>query len=82
MAAAEFETSRISTSYEVPGIIVPESVRARLAGLDEKAARAEGMRLAETIITEVLRHFPGVYLITPFLNYELTSELAKYARGI
>jgi hypothetical protein len=26
--------------------------------------------------------FPGVYLITPFLRYEMTTELAKFARNL
>ncbi|HAK05659.1 MAG TPA: bifunctional homocysteine S-methyltransferase/methylenetetrahydrofolate reductase [Spartobacteria bacterium] len=68
--------------HEVPGIIVPDSVRGELATLDEDGARGCGMRLAEKIITAVLEHFPGVYLITPFLHYETTTELAKFARSL
>ena len=68
--------------HEVPGIIVPESVRSQMAAVDEKSARATGMQLAEKIIAAALEHFPGVYLITPFLNYELTSELARFARAV
>jgi methionine synthase / methylenetetrahydrofolate reductase(NADPH) len=40
------------------------------------------MRIAEQVITAVLEHFPGVYLITPFLQYETTTELAKFARSL
>jgi hypothetical protein len=40
------------------------------------------MRLAEKIITAALGHFPGVYLITPFLHCEATTELAKFARSL
>ena len=40
------------------------------------------MRIAETIIVAALEHFSGVYLITPFLHYETTSELAKFARSL
>lgn len=68
--------------HEVPGIIVPESVRTQLASGDDEAARSFGMRLAEKIISAALEHFRGVYLITPFLRYELTSELAKFARSL
>lgn len=68
--------------HEVPGIIVPDSVRSQMAAADEKSARATGMQLAEKIIAAALEHFPGVYLITPFLNYELTSELARFARAV
>ena len=65
--------------HEVPGIIVPDSVRAKLAVLDDNHERAYGMQVAEKIIAAALRYFPGVYLITPFLHYEATTELAKFA---
>ncbi len=68
--------------HEVPGIIVPDSVRAKMTSLDDKGARIYGMRLAQKIITAALKHFPGVYLITPFLHYETTAELAKFARSV
>jgi len=67
--------------HEVPGIIVPDSVRAKLAVLDDNHERAYGMQVAEKIIAAALRYFPGVYLITPFLHYEATTELAKFARS-
>jgi methionine synthase / methylenetetrahydrofolate reductase(NADPH) len=68
--------------HEVPGIIVPDSVRAEMTSLDEKEVRIYGMQLAQKIITAALKHFPGVYLITPFLHYETTTELAKFARSV
>ena len=68
--------------HEVPGIIVPDAVRTRMAAVKESDARAEGARIAETIVSEALKHFPGVYLITPFLNFEMTTELAKFARRV
>lgn len=66
--------------HEVPGIIVPESVRTEMATLNEKAACECGLRLAREIVQVALEHFPGVYLITPFLRYDLTAGLAKFAR--
>ena len=68
--------------HEVPGIIVPDSVRAKLAVLDDNHERAYGMQVAEKIITAALGYFPGVYLITPFLHYEATTELPKFARSL
>ena len=67
--------------HEVPGIIVPDSVRAKLAVLDDNHERAYGMQVAEKIIAAALGYFPDVYLITPFLHYEATTELAKFARS-
>jgi methionine synthase / methylenetetrahydrofolate reductase(NADPH) len=68
--------------HEVPGIIVPDEVRARLASVGEAKARAEGAKIAEQMVSAALAHFPGVYLITPFLHYEMTTELAKFARSV
>jgi methionine synthase / methylenetetrahydrofolate reductase (NADH) len=68
--------------HEVPGIIVSDSVRAKMAGLDDRSAREYGMKLAERIIAAALEHFPGVYLITPFLHYEMTADLAGFARSL
>ncbi|MEP6937288.1 MAG: bifunctional homocysteine S-methyltransferase/methylenetetrahydrofolate reductase [Chthoniobacterales bacterium] len=67
---------------EVPGIVVPEAVRAEMAGRDGAEGRACGAKLARRIVEEALAHFPGVYLITPFLQYETTVELAAFARSV
>jgi len=34
------------------------------------------------IIAVAFGHFPGVYLITPFLYYETTTKLAEFARSL
>ncbi len=65
---------------EVPGIVIPDAIRARMAGLEGEEAKAEGLAIAKEICDVVLDTFPGIYLITPFLNYELTVELTRYVR--
>ena len=67
---------------EVPGIVVPENVRAEMAGREGAEGRATGVKLAKEITRMALQQFPGVYLITPFLQYETTVELAEFARGL
>lgn len=67
---------------EVPGIVVPDSVRAEMAGLEGAQGRARGIKLAKEIASAALGCYPGVYLITPFLQYETTVELAEFARGV
>ena len=67
---------------EVPGIVVPDSVRAEMAGLEGAPGRARGIKLAKEIARAALGCYPGVYLITPFLQYETTVELAEFARGV
>jgi methionine synthase I (cobalamin-dependent) len=66
---------------EVPGIVIPESVRTHMAGRDGEEGRRAGLELAKEVSRAVLDHFPGVYLITPFLNYQTTCELVQFARG-
>jgi methionine synthase I (cobalamin-dependent)/5,10-methylenetetrahydrofolate reductase len=65
---------------EVPGILIPDDVRARMAGKEGAEGKRMGIDLAKDVCRAVLDHFPGVYLITPFLNYETTVELAQFAR--
>src|SRR5262249_49575170 len=66
---------------EVPGIVIPDNVRAQMAGLEGAEGRKRGVEIGKEVCRAVLDHFPGVYLITPFLNYETTAELAHFARG-
>lgn len=68
--------------HEVPGIIIPEAVRAQMAGKEGPEGKRMGVELAKEVSRAVLDHFPGIYLITPFLNYETTCELAQFARSI
>jgi homocysteine S-methyltransferase len=67
---------------EVPGIVVPDWVRAEMAGAEGADGRARGVKLAKVITENALAQFDGVYLITPFLQYETTVELAQFARGL
>ncbi|MDQ6654559.1 MAG: bifunctional homocysteine S-methyltransferase/methylenetetrahydrofolate reductase [Verrucomicrobiota bacterium] len=66
---------------EVPGIVVPDAVRAEMAGSEGADGRARGVKLAKTITEAALGEFNGVYLITPFLQYETTVELSEFARS-
>jgi hypothetical protein len=34
------------------------------------------------VVSAVLEYFPGVYLITPFLAYDTTAELAAFVRKL
>jgi len=66
---------------EVPGIVIPGNVRQQMAGLEGLEGRKQGVGIAKEVCRAVLDHFPGVYLITPFLNYETTAELAHFVRN-
>ncbi|WML40997.1 bifunctional homocysteine S-methyltransferase/methylenetetrahydrofolate reductase [Neobacillus sp. OS1-2] len=68
---------------EVPGIKIADSIRERMAGLNDNPLQAtrEGIEITKSLIDAALDLFNGIYLITPFLRYELTTELAQYARN-
>ncbi|MBU8914469.1 bifunctional homocysteine S-methyltransferase/methylenetetrahydrofolate reductase [Bacillus sp. FJAT-29953] len=67
---------------EVPGIKISDSIRERMAALHDNPLQAakEGVKITKGLIDAALDLFNGIYLITPFLRYELTAELALYAR--
>jgi homocysteine S-methyltransferase len=66
---------------EVPGIIVPEAVRTKLAEATPGDAGKVGLEIAREITSYILAEFSCLYLITPFLNFGTTCELARFARG-
>ena len=63
---------------EVPGISVPETVRARMRGLDKEAGVREGLAIAREFIDATFAAAGGYYLIPPFGKYELAVELIDY----
>lgn len=66
--------------HEVPGIKLTDGVRERMkaAGTDRKKATAESIRISKELIDVALEHFNGIYLITPFLRYDIIVELVNY----
>lgn len=67
---------------EVPGIKISETICERMAKFsnDPVLATREGIEITKSLIDAALDLFNGIYLITPFLRYELTTELAIYTR--
>ncbi|MDT8860037.1 bifunctional homocysteine S-methyltransferase/methylenetetrahydrofolate reductase [Alkalihalobacillus sp. MEB130] len=65
---------------EVPGIKLTDDIRATMAacGEDKEASTEEGIKIAKSLIDAALQYFNGIYLITPFMRYEMTVELTKY----
>ncbi|MEB3101247.1 bifunctional homocysteine S-methyltransferase/methylenetetrahydrofolate reductase [Ferviditalea candida] len=63
---------------EVPGIQLSDEVRRRMAHLEGEAGRKVGLEIAEELLDSAMKVFNGIYLITPFLLYEMTAELTKY----
>jgi methionine synthase / methylenetetrahydrofolate reductase(NADPH) len=66
--------------HEVPGITLSEEIRARMAACanDPVQSAREGIAIAKSLIDTAFDLFNGIYLITPFLRYEMTVELVRY----
>lgn len=61
---------------EVPGIKIDDSVREKLRhAADDAAATRIGLEVAREVRDVAYEAFNGVYLITPFLRYDVSVEL-------
>ncbi|QRV10547.1 bifunctional homocysteine S-methyltransferase/methylenetetrahydrofolate reductase [Bacillus velezensis] len=68
--------------HEIPGIKLSDSIREKMAiaGEDKQKQKAEGLAIAKSLLDTACELFNGIYLITPFLRSDLTSELAAYIK--
>lgn len=65
---------------EVPGIKLSQTIRDRLALFqnDRLKARQESISISKSLLDAAIDLFNGIYLITPFMRYEMTVELVEY----
>jgi homocysteine S-methyltransferase len=61
---------------EVPGITIPDDVRARMRAAGERG-HEEGLRLAQELLTEARSLVQGVYLMPSYGRYDVVSELTR-----
>lgn len=65
---------------EVPGIKLTDEVRDRM--YDARGSRVEGIEesieISKELIDLILEHFNGVYLVTPFMRYDMIVRLVEY----
>jgi methionine synthase I (cobalamin-dependent)/5,10-methylenetetrahydrofolate reductase len=66
---------------EVPGIQLSDDVRLKMKGLDGQAGREMGLAIAKQMIDTILPFFNGIYIMTPFLLYEMSVQLTNYVWG-
>lgn len=68
--------------HEVPGIKLTDDVRARMKAAegDRALSTKESIAISKELIDTALAHFNGIYLITPFMRYDITVELVSYIR--
>src|SRR5699024_4609387 len=65
---------------EVPGITLTDEVRDRMKAVadDREKSTAESIAISKELVDAALEHFNGIYLITPFMRYDIVVELVNY----
>ena len=64
---------------EVPGITIPDAVRARLREAGDHALRA-GIEMGQELVHAIRGRFPGVYLMPSFGRFEVVAEVLEALR--
>lgn len=59
---------------EVPGISIPEPIRARMEGTKENTS-LEGIKIAIELIEQMRPYIQGVYLMPPFNRFDTAAEI-------
>src|SRR5690625_231049 len=67
---------------EVPGIELTDDVREKMRAVsgDRKKSAEVSINISKKLLDTALKHFNGIYLITPFMRYEIVVELVKYIK--
>lgn len=70
--------------HEVPGIKLSDEVLERMKACEgDKALEAlEGVAIAKELLDTATKYFNGIYLITPFLRYEMTAQLMQFIKQL
>jgi homocysteine S-methyltransferase len=64
---------------EVPGITIPDAIRARLREAGDQALRV-GIETAQATLAEVRRRWAGAYLMPSFGRFEVVAEVLEVLR--
>lgn len=69
---------------EVPGIKLSDEAleRMRACGDDRQKSTAEGIQIAKELVDTAAQLFNGIYIITPFLRYDMSLELIQHIKDI
>ncbi|QBK24550.1 bifunctional homocysteine S-methyltransferase/methylenetetrahydrofolate reductase [Ureibacillus thermophilus] len=70
--------------HEVPGIKLSDDVLERMkqvSGNKEEETKV-GLEIAKELLDTATQYFNGIYLITPFMRYELTIQLLQYIQQL
>ena len=61
---------------EVPGIVIPEEIQARIARAGE-AAPQEGVKIAVELAQQIKAWGQGIYIMPAFGRYDLAAEIIE-----
>ena len=66
---------------EVPGIKISQDILDMMAKFNNEPVQSkkEGIAITKGLIEAAAELFNGIYLITPFMHYEMSVELANHA---
>ncbi|MBT2644194.1 bifunctional homocysteine S-methyltransferase/methylenetetrahydrofolate reductase [Bacillus sp. ISL-41] len=66
---------------EVPGIKISQEILDIMAKFNNEPVQSkkEGIAITKGLIEAAAELFNGIYIITPFMNYEMSVELSSYA---
>jgi len=65
---------------EVPCIVIPEEIRARMRGKGKEEGVREGLAIAREFIDAARNRVGGFYIIPPFGNHAIAAELVTHIR--
>ena len=70
--------------HEVPGIKLSDEVLERMKACngEKDLEAAEGVAIAKELLETATKYFNGIYLITPFLRYDMTLKLMEYTKQL
>ncbi|KNE22227.1 bifunctional homocysteine S-methyltransferase/methylenetetrahydrofolate reductase [Virgibacillus pantothenticus] len=66
--------------HEVPGIKLTDEVRSRMKAAkgNREQSTKESIAISKELLDTAFEHFHGIYLITPFMRYDMIVELVNY----
>jgi homocysteine S-methyltransferase len=67
---------------EVPGIVIPDDLRARMRGKGKEEGIREGLAIAREFIDAARGRVGGFYIIPPFGNCAIAAELVGHIRKL
>jgi methionine synthase I (cobalamin-dependent)/5,10-methylenetetrahydrofolate reductase len=65
----------------VPGVKMPDEILQRMESVPKERQLAEGIAIAQELVSVALEHCPGVFLVPPFSRAEYALPLVEFIRS-